>query len=138
MEPLATLAAGTVAKLAFDEFVKAGAGEAAKRSVGGAIELVKNLRDKIKAKFAGNDRAEAALAEVEQQGSEAALQKVSKYLDLEMDEDETFATEIRQIAQQIINIQNQNTTTLNQQNLNYGRDQNIINQPQGDIRIGGS
>lgn len=138
MEPLATLAAGTIAKLAFDEFVKSGAGEAAKRSVTGAIELVKNLQGKIKARFARNDRAEAALVEVEQQGSEAALQKVSKYLDLEMDEDETFATEIRQMAQQIINIQNQNTTTLNQQNLNYGRDQNIINQPQGDIRIGGS
>ncbi len=138
MEPLATLAAGAIAKLAFDEFVKSSAGEAAKRSVSGAIELVKNLRGKIKAKFAGNDRAAAALAEVEQQGSEAALQKVSKYLDLEMDEDKTFATEIRQMAQQIINIQNQNTTTLNQQNLNYGRDQNIINQPQGDIKIGGS
>jgi hypothetical protein len=55
MEPLA---AGIIAKLVFDEFVKAGAGEAAKRSVGGAVELVKNLRGKIKAKFAGNDRAE--------------------------------------------------------------------------------
>lgn len=27
---------------------------------------------------------------------------------------------------------------MKQQNLNYGRDQNIINQPQGNIRIGGS
>lgn len=69
MEPLATLAAGAIAKLAFDEFVKSSAGEAAKRSVGGAVELVKNLQGKIKAKFAGNERAEAALAEVEQQGS---------------------------------------------------------------------
>lgn len=59
MEPLATLAAGAIAKLAFDEFVKSGAGEAAKRSVSGAVDLVKNLQGKIKAKFAGNERAAA-------------------------------------------------------------------------------
>jgi hypothetical protein len=34
--------------------------------VGGAVELVKALRDRIKAKFQGNERATAALAEVEQ------------------------------------------------------------------------
>lgn len=134
MEPLA---AGIIAKLVFDEFMKAGAGEAAKRSVGGAIELVKNLRGKIKAKFAGNNRAEAALAEVEQQGSEAALQKVSKYLDLEMDEDETFATEIRQMAQQIINIQNQTIEGSRTYN-NYGRDQINIEKIEGNPKIGGS
>lgn len=72
-----TIAAGAIAKLAFDEFVKSGAGEAAK-------ELVKTLKEKIKAKFEGNERATAALAEVERDGSEAALEKVGKYLDLEI------------------------------------------------------
>ncbi|MCU0526564.1 MAG: hypothetical protein MUF72_17270 [Elainella sp. Prado103] len=94
MEPL-MVAAGAIAKLAFDEFVKAGAGEAAKKSLGGAIELVQDLRGKIRAKLAGNDRAVAALAEVEQQGSEAALQKLGKYLDVEMEEDPVFASEIQ-------------------------------------------
>lgn len=134
----ATLGAGVIAKLAFDEFVKAGAGEAAKATVAGAVELVKGLRDRIRKKFQGNERAIAAITEVETQGNEAALQKVEKYLDLEMVEDPTFAGELQQTAQQIIHIQSQSSTTLNQQNLNYGRDQNIINQPQGDIRIGGS
>lgn len=133
----AGITANAIAKLAFDEFVKSGAGEAAKATFSGAIELVKGLRDKIRAKFQGNERALGAIAEVEQ-GNEAALKKVERYLDVEMLEDEAFASEIRQVAQQIVNIQNQNTTTLNQQNINYGRDQNIINQPQGDIRIGGS
>jgi CHASE3 domain sensor protein len=118
--------------------VKAGAGEVAKKTVGGAVELVKTLRDRIKAKLQGNERATAALAEVERDGSEAALEKVGKYLDLEMDEEQGFADEVRQMAHQIINIQNQSTTQIGQQNANYGRDQNIINQPQGDIRIGGS
>jgi hypothetical protein len=129
----ATIAAGAIAKIAFDEFVKAGAGEVAKKTVGGGVELVKALRDRIKAKFQENERATAAL-----DGSEAALEKVGKYLDLEMDEEQGFADEVRQMAHQIINIQNQSTTQIRQQNTNYGRDQNIINQPQGDIRIGGS
>lgn len=127
----ASIAASAIAKLAFDEFVKSGAGEVAK-------ELVKNLRERIKAKFQGNERATAALAEVEQNGSEAALEKVSNYLNTEMLEEKDFADEVRQMAHQIINIQSQSTTQIGQQNINYGRDQNIINQPQGDIRIGGS
>ena len=133
----ATLAAGAIAKLAFDEFVKTGAGEAAKAAVAGTVELVNGLRNKIRVKFQGNERALRAIAEVEQ-GNTAALEKVGKYLDLEMEEEPDFARDLCQMAQQIINIQNQNTTTLQQQNSNYGRDQNIINQPHGDIRIGGS
>lgn len=43
VEPV-TLAAGAIAKLAFDEFVKSGAGEVAKQSVGGAVEPVKGKR----------------------------------------------------------------------------------------------
>ncbi|MGG6295142.1 hypothetical protein ACQ4M4_12180 [Leptolyngbya sp. AN02str] len=132
----ATLTAGVIAKLAFNEFMKAGAGEAAKATVAGAVELVKGLRNKIREKFKGNDRATAAIVEVEQ-GNDAALEKVVKYLDLEMDEDPEFRGKLQQAAQKIINIQDQ-STTFNQQNLNYGRDQNIFNQPQGDIRIGGS
>lgn len=135
MEPL-MVAAGAIAKLAFDEFVKAGAGEAAKKSLGGAIELVKDLRGKIRAKLAGNDRAVAALAEVEQQGSEAALQKLGKYLDVEMEEDPTFASEIQQLAQQIVNIQNQTIGDTRIYN-NYGRDQINIDKIEGNPNIGG-
>jgi hypothetical protein len=134
----ATIAAGAIAKIAFDEFVKSGAGEVAKKTVGGAVELVKALRDRIKAKFQGNERATAALAEVERDGSEAALEKVGKYLDLEMDEEQGFADEVRQMAQQIINIQNQSTTQIGQQNINQGRDQFIINQLGNIERLGGS
>lgn len=61
-----TITAGEIAKIAFDEFAKSGAGEVARKTVGGAVELVKALCDRIKAKFQGNERATAALAEVEQ------------------------------------------------------------------------
>jgi hypothetical protein len=135
-DPATAITAAAIAKLAFDEFIKAGAGELAKKSLGGAIELVKALRDKIRSRFKGNPKAETALDAIEKEGSEAALTKLEVYLDDAMADDETFATEVRQIAHQIINVQNQ--STFNQQNINYGRDQNIINQPQGDIKIGGS
>ena len=139
MEPVTTvtaIAAAKLVELAFNEFVKSGAGEIAKKTVGGAIDLVKNLRDKIKAKFQGNERAEKALAEVEKEGNSAALDKVTKYLDLELDEDEAFATEVRQIAQQIINIQNQNNSS--REYNNNGRDQINIETIQGNPKIGGS
>jgi hypothetical protein len=134
----ATIAAGAIAKIAFDEFVKAGAGEIAKKTVGGGVELVKALRDRIKAKFQGNERATAALAEMEQNGSEAALEKVGKYLDLEMDEEQEFADEVRQMAQQIINIQNQTTTQIKRQYINQGRDQINIERIEKIERLGGS
>ena len=139
MEPVTTataIAAAKLVELAFNEFVKSGAGEIAKKTVGGAIDSVKNLRDKIKAKFQGNERAEKALAEVEKEGNSAALDKVTKYLDLELDEDEAFATEVRQIAQQIINIQKQNNSS--REYNNYGRDQINIETIQGNPKIGGS
>lgn len=135
MEPTTTLVAGTIAGLAFNEFIKSGAGELAKKSVGGAIDLVKNLRDRIQTKFRGNERAETALAEVEQQGTQAALEKVTKYLDIEMMESEAFATEVRQIAQQIINIQNQNISS--REYNNDGRDQFIVENMQGNQKLGG-
>jgi small-conductance mechanosensitive channel len=138
MEPIMSLAAGAILKLAVDEAVKAGAGEGAKLAVGGAADLAKQLWAKIKTRFQGDARAEKAIQAVEAEQSQPAITKLETYLDDAMTEDPAFATEIQQMAQQILNIQNQNTTTLNQQNLNYGRDQNIINQPQGDIRIGGS
>lgn len=135
---LTALAAGTIAQLAFSEFVKAGAGELAKKSVGGAIDLSNRLRKKIGERFTGNPQAEAALVEIEKEGNLASWDKVTRYLDAEMQRDIAFATEVRQLAQQIINYRNQSLTTLKQQNNNYGRDQNIINQPQGNIKIGGS
>ena len=136
MEPVSAIAVSTIAQLAFNEFIKSGAGELAKQSLGGAIDLTKRLRDKIQAKFQGNDRAQSAIAKLEQQGTPEALSKVTKYLDLEMTEDAKFDAEVRQIAQQIINIQNQ--TVSSREYNNYGRDQINIETIQGNPTIGGS
>jgi hypothetical protein len=136
----ATIAASAIVKIAFDEFVKSGAGAAAKETVAGAVELVKTLQARIRAKFQGNERATAALDNVEQNGSEAALEKVGKYLDLEMNEEQGFADEVRQMAHQIINIQiqNQTTTQIERQYINQGRDQINIERVDKIERLGGS
>ncbi|PSB23772.1 hypothetical protein [Stenomitos frigidus] len=136
MEPVTVLTAGAIAKIAFEEFAKAGGGELAKKSVGGAIDLMKTLRDKIQAKFQGNAKAETAIAAVETENSEAALTKLEVYLDDAMTDDPEFATQIRQVAQQIVNIQNQSVSTRDY--TNYGRDQINIETIQGNPKIGGS
>ena len=104
------LTGAAIAKLAFDEFVKSSAGEIAKKAVGGAIE---QLRSVIRKRFAGNKKAEEAIVKVEQERSPEALNKLSVYLDDEMD-DPQFAQTLQQLAQRVINIgkQEQNTTEI--------------------------
>jgi transcriptional accessory protein Tex/SPT6 len=134
-----TLAAGAIAKLAFDEFVKAGAGETAKKTVEVASNLVKSLRDKIRAKFQGDQKAETALAQVEQHGSPAALTKLEVYLDDAMAEDPTFADDIRQVAQQIIAIESQTIEGNRTYNQTAGRDIfNVEKIEGGSNKFGGS
>jgi hypothetical protein len=135
-DPVTTIAVGSILNLAFQEFVKSGAGEVAKKAVGGTINLAKQLRDKIAAKFQGNAKAEAAIAAVETDSDSAALKKLEVYLEDVMSDDAIFATELRQVAQQIINIQNQ--TTSNRDYQNYGRDQINIEKIDGNVKIGGS
>jgi len=43
MEPVTVLTAGAIAKIAFEEFAKAGGGELAKKSLGGAIDSPNRL-----------------------------------------------------------------------------------------------
>ncbi|GAP93648.1 hypothetical protein [Leptolyngbya sp. NIES-2104] len=118
-----------IAKIAFDEFVKSGAGEVAKKAVGGAIE---QLRSTIKHRFKGNQKAESAIEKIEKEQSPEALNKLSVYLDDEM-EDIAFAQTLQQIAEQITNVQNNSERQYN----NYGRDQINIGNITGDPKIGG-
>jgi hypothetical protein len=138
-DPVTTIAVGSILNLAFQEFVKSGAGEVAKKAVGGTIDLAKGLRDKIVAKFKGNTKAEAAIAAVETDGDLAALNKLEVYLDDVMTDDAVFAMELRQVAQQIINIQNKNIDNNRVYNQKAGRD--IINVEKiegGSNKFGGS
>jgi hypothetical protein len=136
-DPVTTIAAGAILNLAFQEFAKSGAGEVAKKTVDGSIVLAKKLRDQIIARFKGNAKAETAIATVETENSPAALNRLEVYLDDAMADDPVFAGELRQVAQQIINIQNQNTEG-DRNYKNYGRDQINIEKIEGNPKIGGS
>jgi hypothetical protein len=138
MEPFISLTAGAIAQLAFGEFVKSGASELAKKSIGETVSIAKKLRDGIIERFKSNAEATIALEKIQKEGDLEALRDLVQYLDIELKADNQFATDLTQIASQIENNQNQTLVTLKQQNINHGRDQNIINQPPGNIRIGGS
>ncbi|MBD1846936.1 hypothetical protein H6F89_26720 [Cyanobacteria bacterium FACHB-63] len=128
MEPITWTAAG-LATLAFGEFVKAGMGEIAKKT----IESIEPLRSVIKQRFAGKKKAEEAIAKIENEGSTEALNKLSVYLEDEMD-DMQFAQSLQQLASQITNVQN----TADRQYINQGRDQINIENITGNPRVGGS
>ena len=135
-DPVTALTTGAILNLAFQEFTKAGASELAKKSLGGAVDLAKTLREKIRTKFKDNAKAETAFANVETNCSPIALTKLEVYLDDAMADDEAFALELRGIAQHIFNIHSQGI--LNRNYNNNGRDQINIETIQGNPKIGGS
>ena len=114
-EPI-TLTAATIVALAASKFI-----ESASKKVGEELgspvlttagDQVNQLWQRIKTHFTGNKRAEAAITQVETEQSTAALTKLEVYLDDELEDpqNQTLADDLRQIAQQIINVGEQNQT----------------------------
>ena len=95
-----TLTAGAIATLAFQEFIKSGAGELAKKFTGEAIAKMKNLRELIWSKLRNYPDAASALESVKQ-GSEEELNDVATYLKSAMKKDPDFASQVQAIAQEI-------------------------------------
>jgi anthranilate/para-aminobenzoate synthase component I len=100
VEPL-TLTASVIANLAFQKFLESGAGELGKKFTTEAIAAMDSLRKKLWDRLRGqSEKLDQALAQAEQ-GDKKALETIVKNLDVAMDDDETFATEIKTLAQQI-------------------------------------
>jgi len=88
----------------------------------------------IKSRFKGkNPKAEDAIAKIETEGSPEALNELSVCLDDEMN-DQTFAHTLRQLAEQITNIQN----SAERQYINHGRDQINVENITDNPKFGGS
>lgn len=137
-DPIVTVAAAEILKLAFNEFIKTSAGETAKKLTGEALMKAGELRQKIVSWFQNKQdvKAEKAIIAIQEQGSLEALNKLTTYLDDEMEAKPVFAQDLQQSAQQIVNIQSQSTS--NRQYNNYGRDMINIEHIQGNPRMGGS
>jgi hypothetical protein len=126
-EPVTT---ALIVGLAAQKFAEGAAGKAAEK-------LVERLWETIVDRFKGRKTTAANLAAIAAAKGEApgAIEAVATVLGGEFVEDETFAASLKDLAQQIIQIQSQSQTQ--QANNNYGRDQIIINQPTGNLKIGG-
>lgn len=100
VEPL-TLTASVIANLAFQKFLESGAGELGKKFTTEAIAAMDSLRKKLWDRLRGkSEKLDQALVQAEQ-GDKNALETIAKNLDVVMDDDQTFATEIKTLAQQI-------------------------------------
>jgi hypothetical protein len=111
------------------KFVESIVGELGKKTLDAGLGKAGELKRKIVGRLSGNPKAEAAIAAAET-GDQKALNTIAAHLQLEMDEDETFAAEIKQIAQQIINISK--IEGRNVQN-NYGGQNLQVNDPKSEV-----
>jgi hypothetical protein len=100
MEPLSSLTASAIASLAFQEFIKSGAGELAKKFTAEAIARMNDLRELIWQKLQGNSDAVAAIEQAKH-GSEEVLSELATDLKRAMDKDPEFASQVQAIAQEI-------------------------------------
>lgn len=85
------------------KFVEGIVGKLGEKTLEAGLEKGGELKRKIAERLSGNPKAESAIAAADQ-GDQKALKSVAAHLQLEMDEDEVFATELQQMAEQIINI----------------------------------
>jgi hypothetical protein len=99
-DPVTALTASAIASLAFQEFIKSGAGELAKRFAPKAIAKMNDLRELIWHKLQGNPDAVAAIEQVKN-GSEEVLSELTTDLKRAMDKDPEFASQVQAIAQEI-------------------------------------
>lgn len=100
LNPITTLTASAIAKLAFQEFIKSGSSELAKKFTEAAIAKMKDLRTLIWNKLHGNVDAESALESV-QNGSEEDIDDLVTYLKAAMKKDPSFADQVQILAQDI-------------------------------------
>lgn len=98
-----------ILKLIFDAAIKAGVGELAK----GGVDLAKKAWAKLKAKFAGEPEVVKALESAESSKSEATLENVVPFLDMERVRKSDFWNELVADVQQI------------QQQINTGNQKNV-------------
>jgi hypothetical protein len=121
VDPVTTsLTAGAIATLAFQKFIESGASELAKKLTEAGVTKIDLLRKKIWDKLRGkSERVDEALVRIEQ-GDRVALDTIAKYLDVAMEDNTDFATEIQAIAHEItLELdQFQDNSSMNQ--INYG------------------
>jgi uncharacterized protein with von Willebrand factor type A (vWA) domain len=99
-EPITTLTASAIATLAFQEFIKSGAGELAKKFTAEAIAKMGQLRELIWNRLREKHPAAEQALEQAQAGEQQGINTVATLLGVEM-LDQEFAGQVQAIAQEI-------------------------------------
>jgi hypothetical protein len=124
VDPMTAMTAGAIVQLAFQAFLNS---EAGKASLGKASEIltekVLTQMDALRQKIWGRLRFKSRkMQELEttvkqtQQVTPAQLENIAAYLQVEMDNDEKFAAEVKQLAQEINLEQMQDNSRMEQNN----------------------
>jgi hypothetical protein len=99
-DPITTLTASAIASLAFQEFVKSGAGEVAKKFTVEAIAKMGQLRELIWNRLAGKHQVAEEAIEKAKAGEQEGIDTVATLLGVEL-LDKEFAGQVQAIAQEI-------------------------------------
>jgi hypothetical protein len=116
-DPIITLTASAIATLAFQEFIKSGAGELAKKFTAETIAKMRQLRELVWNRLTGKHSiAEEALAKASA-GEQEGIDTVATLLGVEM-LDKEFAGQVQTVAQEInaCKLLDQNSMTQNNYN----------------------
>jgi hypothetical protein len=100
-DPVTALTASAIASLAFQEFVKSGAGDLAKRFTGEAIAKMGRLRELIWVQLAGKHPAADEAIEKAKAGEQEGIDHVAAFLGSELLIDKEFAGQVQAIAKEI-------------------------------------
>jgi hypothetical protein len=100
-DPITALTVGTIASLAFQEFVKSGVGELAKKFTGEAIAKMGQLRELILNRLTGKHLAIDEAIEKAKAGEKEGIENVAAFLNSELLIDKEFAGQVQAIAQEI-------------------------------------
>jgi hypothetical protein len=109
------MTASAIASLAFQEFVKSGAGELAKKFTGEVIAKMGQLRELIWNRLAGKHQAAAEAIEKAKDGEQAGIDTVATLLGVEL-LDKDFAGQVEAIAHEITLLQTEDNSNMNQTN----------------------
>lgn len=113
-DPIFAMATSEILKLAFNEFIQTSAGESAKKLTDTALNKAGELRHKIVSWFRKKQdlKAEKAITAIQEQGSLEALNKLTIYLDDEMEAEPIFALELESFVKEIYEILGSTRQTL--------------------------
>ncbi|PSB14481.1 hypothetical protein C7B76_16070 [filamentous cyanobacterium CCP2] len=116
-----TITAATIATLAFQKFIEAGAGELAKQFTQDALKKMDDLRKLVWSKLISRDpdlRPTAQAIEQSHKITPEQMEEITAHLQIAMRKEPQFAQQVQTIAHEITLMQIEDNSSMSQ--INYG------------------